>query len=85
MAGAFGNHWFILGAIDGRAVCLFRRDACETFDLGLNPNHFQAWLQLWEFNCRTYLKSDEAQEMIDLAHEIGRRLKRIIGVTDFKI
>ncbi len=54
-------------------------------DLGLNPNHFQAWLQLWEFNCRTYLKSDEAQEMIDLAHEIGRRLKRIIGVTNFKI
>jgi hemoglobin len=54
-------------------------------NLGLNANHFQAWLQLWEFNCRTYLKSAEAQEMISLAHEIGRRLKGIIGVTDFKI
>ena len=27
----------------------------------------------------------EAQEMINLAHEIGRRLKAIIGVADFKL
>ena len=52
--------------------------------LGLNGSHFQAWLQLWEFNCRTYLKSTEAQEMISLAHEIGRRLRGIIGVTDYQ-
>lgn len=52
---------------------------------GLNASHFQAWLQLWEFNCRAYLKSVEAQEMISLAHEIGRRLKSIIGVRDFSL
>jgi hypothetical protein len=51
-------------------------------NLGLNGNHFHTWLQLWEFNCRKYLKSVEAQEMIDLAHEIGRRLKGIIGVSE---
>jgi hemoglobin len=53
--------------------------------LGLNASHFHAWLQLWEFNCRAHLKTAEAQEMIKLAHEIGRRLKAIIGVTDFKL
>jgi hemoglobin len=53
--------------------------------LGLNASHFQAWLQLWEFNCRKYLKSVEAREMISLAHEIGRRLKGIVGVRDFEI
>jgi hemoglobin len=53
--------------------------------LGLNAGHFQAWLQLWEFNCRKYLKSVEAQEMISLAQEIGRRLKGLVGVSDFQI
>jgi hemoglobin len=53
--------------------------------LGLNALHFQAWLQLWEFNCRTHLKSPEAGEMISLAQEIGRRLKGIIGVRDFNL
>jgi hemoglobin len=50
--------------------------------LGLSWSHFQAWLQLWEFNCRKYLKAVEAQEMINLAHEIGRRLRGIIGVRE---
>lgn len=49
--------------------------------LGLGANHFQVWLQLWEFNCHNYLNQTEAQEMISLAHEIGRRLKGIIGVS----
>jgi hemoglobin len=47
--------------------------------LGLSPNHFQTWLQLWEFNCRNYLKTPEAAEMIELAHDIGRRLSRLAG------
>lgn len=47
-------------------------------NLGLGANHFQAWLQLWEFNCRNYLAAREAQEMISLAHDIGRRLKGFI-------
>ena len=46
--------------------------------LGLQTAHFQAWLQLWEFNCRSYLGKPEAQEMILLAHDIGRRLKSIV-------
>jgi hemoglobin len=49
--------------------------------LGLSANHFQAWLQLWEFNCHAYLNKIEAEEMISLAHEIGRRLQAIIGVS----
>jgi hemoglobin len=53
-------------------------------NLGLNASHFQAWLQLWEFNCRAYLEAKEAQEMISLAHEIGRRLRGIIGVSEYQ-
>jgi hemoglobin len=49
--------------------------------LGLASNHFQVWLQLWEFNCRSYLAHREAQEMIELAHTIGRRLRTILGVS----
>jgi len=49
--------------------------------LGLNAVHFQTWLQLWEFNCRNYLAGSEAQEMISLAHEIGRRLSGIVGAS----
>jgi hemoglobin len=52
--------------------------------LGLQAHHFQAWLQLWEFNCRNYLGEAEAKEMIQLAHGIGRRLKGIVGVIDFE-
>lgn len=46
--------------------------------LGLGPEHFQHWLGLWDFNCRRHLASEEAGEMIALAHEIGRRLQSIL-------
>ena len=49
-------------------------------NLGLSGEHFRAWLQLWEFNCCRHLGETEAQEMIGLAHDIGQRLKSIIGV-----
>jgi hemoglobin len=49
------------------------------FGLGLDGSHFDAWLQLWECNCRCYLKAQEAQEMGDLAHEIGSRLKSLLS------
>ena len=49
-------------------------------NLGLEAQHFGAWLQLWTFNCRSHLPAAEAEEMISLAHEIGRRLKTILGV-----
>jgi hemoglobin len=59
--------------------------AAKHLPLGLNASHFQAWLQLWEFNCRAHLKGAEAQEMIALAHEMGRRLKAMVGVAEFKL
>jgi hemoglobin len=42
--------------------------------LGLQPEHFQQWLGLWEFNAKRQLSPQEAGEMIALAHEFGRRL-----------
>ncbi len=49
-------------------------------NLGIEAQHFDVWLQLWSFNCRGHLPKTEAEEMIGLAHEIGRRLKTILGV-----
>ena len=49
--------------------------------LGLDPRHFAAWLQLWDANCRCYLKPREAEEMSALAHGIGQRLRSIIFGT----
>ncbi len=42
--------------------------------LGLQPEHFQHWLGLWEFNNHRQLPPAEAAEMIALAHELARRL-----------
>ena len=42
--------------------------------LGLQPEHFQNWLALWENNNARWLKPLEATEMNALAHELGRRL-----------
>lgn len=42
--------------------------------LGLQPEHFQNWLALWEFNNARSLPPQEAGEMNALAHELGRRL-----------
>ena len=50
-------------------------------NLGIDAQHFNAWLQLWRFNCSSHLKETEAQEMIGLAHEIGQRLKGIIAAA----
>lgn len=46
--------------------------------LGLAAEHFNAWLGLWEVNCRCYLPPAEAADMIELAHMIGHRLKTIL-------
>jgi len=45
--------------------------------LGLTPEHFDHWLGLWELNCRRQLGAREAAEMMDLAHEFGRRLRAL--------
>jgi hemoglobin len=49
--------------------------------LGLQPEHFQHWLQLWDFNCRRNLGEVEAEEMSNLAHGIGARLRQIVGLA----
>ena len=53
-------------------------------NLGIEAQHFGAWLQLWTFNCRSHLKEAEAEEMICMAQEIGRRLKSVLGVEPFQ-
>jgi len=42
--------------------------------LGLQPEHFQHWIALWEFNNARLLPPTEAAEMNALAHQFGRRL-----------
>lgn len=49
------------------------------FPLGLEEHHFEAWLDLWRRNCRIWLKSREAEEMIFLAESIGERLRELVG------
>lgn len=48
------------------------------FPLGLGPEHFEAWLELWRRNCAIYLPAREAAEMVRLAEGIGARLKVLI-------
>jgi hemoglobin len=42
--------------------------------LGLEAEHFQHWLGLWEWNNGRHLAPREAQELNAIAHEMGRRL-----------
>jgi len=50
--------------------------------LGLAPEHFSAWLALWDWNCKRHLAPAEALEMSELAHGIGRRLRQIVGASE---
>jgi hemoglobin len=49
--------------------------------LGLQPEHFAAWLELWDWNCKRHLPAAEAAEMSALAHGIGQRLRQIVGAA----
>jgi hemoglobin len=42
--------------------------------LGLQREHFQHWLALWEFNNLRHLPPQEAREMNELAHRLAERL-----------
>jgi hemoglobin len=54
--------------------------------LGIHSEHLAAWLGLWELNCRRHLAAPEADEMIELAHELGGHLMRIVtGRTGVQI
>lgn len=45
--------------------------------LGLQPEFFEHWLALWDFNCQRQLTPDLARYMSALAHELARRLKSV--------
>lgn len=47
--------------------------------MGLQPEHFQRWLGLWERNCRQHLEPVAADWMIARAHDLGNNLERIVG------
>jgi hemoglobin len=53
--------------------------AARHVPLGLEEQHFQAWLTLWQHNCRAQLGAEEAEEMIALANNIGDRLRGIVA------
>lgn len=51
------------------------------FPLGLGPEHFEAWLDLWRRHCRIHLGAQEAEEMIRLAEGIGARLRELVRLN----
>lgn len=46
--------------------------------LGLEEQHFEAWLGLWKNNCRRHLPEREAADMVNAAEKIGQRLRQIL-------
>lgn len=50
------------------------------FPLGLEEQHFAAWLGLWERHCRARFAPAEAAEMITIAETIGQRLRQMIAL-----
>lgn len=47
--------------------------------LGLQPEFFDHWLGLWDFNCQRQLRPELASRMSALAHEMARRLKKVVS------
>lgn len=47
--------------------------------LGLGPEHFAAWLALWEKTCRAELPPAEAEDMVAIARIFAGRLKQMTG------
>lgn len=48
--------------------------------LGLAPEHFDAWLDLWRRHCRAHLRADAAAEMIAAAESIGDRIRFVVDM-----
>lgn len=48
------------------------------FPLGLEREHFEAWLMLWQRNCQQHLEPQAAEDMAEIAHTIGSRLHTMI-------
>lgn len=49
------------------------------FFLNLGPEHFVAWLKVWDENCDELLPPKEAAEMSALAHRIGDDLMGMLA------
>lgn len=49
--------------------------------LKLEERHFEAWLGLWARHCRAHLGATEAEELIAVAENIGRRLRQFVAVA----
>ncbi|MDB4458961.1 group III truncated hemoglobin [bacterium] len=47
--------------------------------LDLEPELFDIWLTLWDYNCQRQLSPELAESMSAMAHEMARRLKRVIA------
>jgi len=47
--------------------------------LNLEAPHFEAWLGLWKRTCHTHLSKAQAEQMSQIADNIGIRLKAIIA------
>lgn len=47
--------------------------------LGLKEVHFKAWLGLWCANCQAHLPKTEANEMVEVAEQVGQRLRTLIA------
>ncbi len=45
--------------------------------LHLAPEHFAAWMEVWEENCHWLLPEPEAADMIALAHRLAADLQRM--------
>lgn len=65
--------------ITGGTSCYAGNMPAKHLELGLKQEHFQAWLTLWEANCRIKLPPIEAEEMVQIAHAIARRLQTILA------
>lgn len=55
--------------------------AQKHFPLGLEPQHFEAWLDLWRRHCRIHLPETEAGELIAAAEALGGRLRMLTGLA----
>jgi hemoglobin len=65
--------------VTGGPSAYFGDMPAQHMPLGLEPAHFQRWLELWDFNCQRHLAPREAAEMSALAHNIGRRLNQLVS------
>ncbi len=65
-----GGPWDYAGAMPPKHV-----------PLGLQEDHFAAWLGLWEHNCQVWLPEEAANELISRAHFIAQRLREFCGLV----